>query len=94
MSANILYQSIGIIHSPFKTVEGMPIQPCGAESVHGRVEIDNAYVAGLKDLDGFSHIILVYHLHLVKGYTLDVVPFLDTRPHGVFATRAPKRPTP
>ena len=94
MSDYILYQPIGIIHSPFKTVEGIPIQPCGAEGVQGSIEIDDEYVAGMKDLNDFSHIILVYHLHLVKGYSLDVVPFLDSRSHGVFATRAPKRPNP
>jgi len=94
MSDYIVYQSIGTIHSPLKTVEGMPIQPCGAAGVQGSIEVDETYLAGLRGLSGFSHAILVYHLHLVTGYALEVVPFLDTRRHGVFATRAPKRPNP
>lgn len=50
------------------------------------------FARGLQDLDGFSHIILIYHFHLSKGYSLTVKPFLDDIPRGVFATRAPKRP--
>jgi tRNA-Thr(GGU) m(6)t(6)A37 methyltransferase TsaA len=56
--------------------------------------IQKEYVEGLKDLDGFSHIILLYHFHLSRGYSLTVKPFLDDKLHGVFATRAPKRPNP
>jgi tRNA (adenine37-N6)-methyltransferase len=48
----------------------------------------------LRDLDGFSHVIVIYHLHLVHGHELTVVPFLDHVPHGIFATRSPKRPNP
>jgi len=81
-----------MIHSPFKDVNGMPIQPAAAEGVQGSVEIESDYVAGLKDIEGFSHIILVYHFHLSKGYSLVVKPFLDDKSHGVFATRAPRRP--
>ena len=85
---------IGIIRTPYKQVEGMPIQPAGAAGVEGTVEIVDDYVPGLKDLDGFSHIILLYHFHQGEGYDLTVVPFLDHRPHGLFATRAPRRPNP
>ena len=88
----IRYRPIGVIHSPFKRVEGVPIQPKGAAGIRGTVEVFPEFVKGLKDLEGFSHIILVYHFHRVSGYQLEVVPFLDRRPHGVFATRAPKRP--
>jgi tRNA (adenine37-N6)-methyltransferase len=91
---NIIYQPIGIIYSPFKTIEGMPIQPCGAKGVQGTIEIHEEFAAGLNGLNNFSHIILIYHLHLSKGYSLNVVPFLDKASHGVFATRAPKRPNP
>ena len=90
----IKYDPIGIIHSPFDEIEGMPIQPCAATGVRGTVEIKCEYAGGLKDIDGFSHIILIYHLHLSKGFSLEVVPFLDDHPRGVFATRAPKRPNP
>jgi len=91
---NINFQSIGIIHSPFKTLEGMPIQPAGARGVKGTVDIFNDFCAGLKDLDGFSHIFLLYYFHESRGYQLNVVPYMDTEPRGLFATRAPKRPNP
>ena len=85
----IKYQAIGIIHSPFKDVAGMPIQPAGAAGVAGTVEVFDTFSAGLQDLDGFSHIILLYHFHCIHGYRLRVVPFLDSQPRGLFATRAP-----
>lgn len=88
----IEYQPIGIIHTPFTEPDGMPIQPASAAGVAGRVEVFAQYRDGLRDLDGFSHIILLYHFHRSRGFTLRVVPFLDTRPRGVFATRAPRRP--
>ena len=90
----IVYQPIGTIHSPFQTIQGMPIQPAGAKGVQGTVEINPEYVDGLQDLEGFSHIILIYHFHLSKGYSLKVKPFMDENLRGVFATRAPKRPNP
>ncbi len=90
----IVYQPIGTIHSPFQTVQGMPIQPAGAKGVQGTIEINPEYVDGLQDLKGFSHIILIYHFHLSRHYSLKVKPFLDDKPRGVFATRAPKRPNP
>jgi tRNA-Thr(GGU) m(6)t(6)A37 methyltransferase TsaA len=88
----IRYKPIGIIHSPFKKIKGMPIQPTGAKGVLGTVKIKPEYVAGLKDIEGFSHIILIYHFHLSEGYSLEVKPFMDDNLHGVFATRAPRRP--
>ncbi|EKQ55219.1 MAG: putative methyltransferase, YaeB/AF_241 family [Methanobacterium sp. Maddingley MBC34] len=88
------YNPIGIIHSPFKDLHGMPIQPIGARGVKGQIELNEDYVPGLKDLDGFSHIILIYHFHLSEGYSLEVKPFLDRVKRGIFATRAPKRPNP
>ena len=72
----------------------MPIQPRGAKGTKGIIDIDPKYVGGLKDLQGFSHIILLYQFHLSRGFSLTVTPFLDTHSHGVFATRAPRRPTP
>ena len=88
----INYKPIGIVHSPFKEPRGTPIQPSAARNVEGTVEIFPEYVKGLKDLEGFSHIILIYHLHLSKKYSLEVIPFMDTKLRGVFATRAPSRP--
>lgn len=90
----ITYQPIGVIHSPFTQIEGMPIQPAGGRGIQGKVEIFPEFQAGLSDLGGFSHIILLYHLHRARGYRLTVTPFLDDRSRGVFATRAPKRPNP
>jgi len=72
----------------------MPIQPVGAAGVKGTVEVFEDFHTGLKDLDGFSHIILLYHFHLSRSFNLHVVPFLDSESRGLFATRAPKRPNP
>ena len=90
----IVYTPIGIIHSPFRELQGMPIQPAGAVGVKGTVEVFENFQAGLADLDGFSHIILLYHLHRSRGLNLHVVPFLDSKLRGLFATRAPRRPNP
>ena len=90
----IEFTPIGIIHSPFMEPEGMPIQPVGAVGVKGTVEVFKGFHSGLEDLDGFSHIILLYHFHRSHGFDLRVVPFMDSRKRGLFATRAPKRPNP
>lgn len=89
---NIIYKPIGIIHSPFESVEGIPIQPAAATGVLGTVELFTDFTGGLKDLEGFSHVVLIYHFHLSEGYQLEVKPFLDSNKRGVFATRAPRRP--
>jgi tRNA-Thr(GGU) m(6)t(6)A37 methyltransferase TsaA len=88
----VTYRPIGVIRSPFVDTEGMPIQPSGAQGVTGKVELEPEFADGLKDLNGFSHIILIYHFHLSKGQSLEVKPFLDDALRGVFATRAPRRP--
>ncbi len=90
----IKYKPIGVIHSPFRQAKGTPIQPRSAEGVKGTVEMFPEYIDGLKDLDEFSHIILVYHFHLSRQPSLVVKPFMDDETHGVFATRAPSRPNP
>ena len=88
----IEFHPIGVIHSPFKEPHGMPIQPAAGVGVEGRIEVFEEFQGGLKDLDGFSHIILLYHLHRSRGFKLEVTPFLDTEKRGLFATRAPNRP--
>ena len=89
----IAFEPIGIIHTPFKTRENMPIQPSGAKGIKGTIEINTEFVEGLKDLDGFSHIFLIYHFHKTdKEPNLTVKPFLDTESRGLFSTRAPNRP--
>jgi len=90
----IIYRPIGIIHSPFIEPKGTPIQPSAAKGIEGMVEVFPPYEKGLKDIEGFSHIILIYHFHLSKSYTLEVKPFMDDKLHGLFATRAPARPNP
>ncbi len=90
----IIFKPIGKIISPFRSINEMPIQPAGAKGIQGKVIIFSEFAEGLKDLDGFSHIILLYHFHRVKESNLTVIPFLDSKPRGVFATRAPKRPNP
>ncbi|MBE0425977.1 MAG: tRNA (N6-threonylcarbamoyladenosine(37)-N6)-methyltransferase TrmO [Nitrospirae bacterium] len=90
----IIYRQIGIIHTPYKNIKGMPIQPAGARGIKGTIELNPDYVEGIQDLDGFSHIILIYHFHLSKDYSLKVKPFMDDTLRGVFATRSPRRPNP
>lgn len=91
---SITFRPIGVVRSPFTDPVGMPIQPGGARGVRGEVEVDPAFAAGLADLEEFSRIILLYAFHRSEGYRLRVVPFLDDCEHGVFATRAPRRPNP
>ncbi|WP_371372420.1 tRNA (N6-threonylcarbamoyladenosine(37)-N6)-methyltransferase TrmO [Sporomusa aerivorans] len=88
----ISYKPIGIIRSPFKEPKGTPIQAAAAADVAGIIEVGPEYAAGLKDIAGFSHLILLYHFHLVREPSLVVKPFLDNEPHGIFATRSPARP--
>ena len=90
----ILVRPIGYVRTPWSDPAGMPIQPAGAEGVRGTVEVYPEYCEGLADLTGFSRLILVYLFHRSEGYSLRVVPFLDDRERGVFATRAPRRPNP
>lgn len=88
------FSPIGTIRSPFREVKGMPIQPAGAGRFEGRVVVDKPYEAGLADIEGFSHIILIYVFHQASGFSLSVKPFLDTQERGLFSTRAPRRPNP
>jgi tRNA-Thr(GGU) m(6)t(6)A37 methyltransferase TsaA len=90
----IKYKPIGIIHSPFKEPKGTPIQPAGAKGTDGTVEIFPEYAEGLKDIEGFSYIILLYHFHLSKVSALLAKPYMNNEMHGVFAMRGPSRPNP
>jgi len=91
MKMNFVMKPIGVIHSPFK--EKAPIQP-GFSNEIGKVAVFEEYCDGLKDLEGFSHVILVYLFHKSRGYSLRVKPYLDEGKKGLFATRAPRRPNP
>ncbi len=92
MGSIIEYRSIGVIRTPFREPKGTPIQPPGGRGIQGTVEILQEFVEGLKDLGGFSHIILIYHFHLVRKRELVEKPFMDDSSHGVFAIRSPGRP--
>jgi tRNA (adenine37-N6)-methyltransferase len=86
------YEPIGLVHTPFTRADQTPIQPYRSRA-EGRVELFPELEPGLRDLEGFSHIILVYFFHqAAPGYELVVTPFLDEKEHGLFATRYPRRP--
>ena len=94
----VRYDPIGVIHTPFDSLEGMPLQPPGANETRGTLELDARFESGLGDLAGFSHCVLLYQFHAgtadQQSAALEVEPYLDTRSRGVFATRAPRRPNP
>jgi len=94
MVQEITYRPIGIIHSPYREAAKTPIQPKYAPGVRAQIEIFPEYIEGLKDLDGFSHIYLIYHFHEASSPKLRVVPYLDEVERGIFSTRAPNRPNP
>nr|WP_319509315.1 tRNA (N6-threonylcarbamoyladenosine(37)-N6)-methyltransferase TrmO [uncultured Draconibacterium sp.] len=85
---------IGTIFTPHKTIANIPIQAIGAKDYIGIIGLESHLTAALEGLEGFSNLILLYHLHRIDGYKLKVKPFMDDKEHGVFATRSPKRPSP
>ncbi len=84
---------IGVIHSPYKNVGECPNQSYKSKEI-AEVEVFEAYEEGLDGIEGFSHIIIVFLFHKLKGYSLSVRPFYDDHLRGVFATRSPRRPNP
>jgi len=88
----ITYEPIGIIRTPFKEQANTPIQGVFAPDSKGEIEVFSNYADGLKDITGFSHLILLYHFHLSNDYTLQTKPFLDNESKGIFAIRHFKRP--
>jgi len=91
---NLELKPIGLIHSPHHEAKGAPIQPRWAASVEGTVEVFPEFAAGLRDLNGFERIWLLYWCDRARPAQLEVVPYRDTQTRGVFATRAPSRPNP
>ncbi len=87
----IIYKPIGKIRTRFGKPEGIPIQPPGAEGITGKIELMPEYKKGLEDLEGFSHLILLYHCHLAGECSLLNKPFMEDKEHGIFAIRAPSR---
>ncbi|MDR5657325.1 tRNA (N6-threonylcarbamoyladenosine(37)-N6)-methyltransferase TrmO [Halodesulfurarchaeum sp. HSR-GB] len=92
-STGSTFQPIGTIHSPYSEESGMPIQGAFSDAM-GVVDLDEAYVDGLLDIEGFSHLVLLYQFHAAESYDLQPQPFMEDTTHGVFATRAPRRPNP
>ena len=90
----IIMESIATVRSPFCSLVDMPVQPKGAKDVYATIEFKKEYQTGLKDLEGFSHLYLLYYFHKVKEHALEVIPFNDitNTPRGVFATRTPMHP--
>jgi len=91
---NFNLKQIATINSPFCNLVNMPVQPKGAKDTYATIEFRDEFKEGLKDLDGFSHLYLIYYFHKVKEHKLSVVPFNDksNTPRGVFATRTPMHP--
>jgi tRNA-Thr(GGU) m(6)t(6)A37 methyltransferase TsaA len=89
---NFSFQSIGVVHSEFDTPQGTPIQAAANDSASGTIEIFPDFHQGLQDLEGFEYIYVLYVFDRAAESTLLVQPFLDKNSHGVFATRAPRRP--
>jgi tRNA (adenine37-N6)-methyltransferase len=89
-----IYRPIGIVHSPHAAAGHSLPQRLSRRGVEGTVEVFPDFLEGLRDLDGFSHVVLLCHLHESKGYSLAVTPPGEVVTHGVFATRSPRRPNP
>jgi tRNA (adenine37-N6)-methyltransferase len=87
-------RAIGVIYTPHRDASGTPIQPAYAAGTRGTVTLNAAYRDALADLEGFERIWLIYHFDRARVWQVRVVPFLDTTPRGLFATRAPARPNP
>jgi tRNA-Thr(GGU) m(6)t(6)A37 methyltransferase TsaA len=90
----IVYRPIGYVASPHAELDGMPLQPIADESGESTIELSETHRGCLADLDGFSHVWVVAHLHESLGWDATVPAFLDDRAHGTFATRSPRRPNP
>ena len=84
---------IGVIHSSYKTPAECPRQASKSVQI-AEIEVFEEYAGGLKDIDGFSHIVVLYWLHKSQGHSLLVVTPWDAKPHGFFTTRSPRRPNP
>ena len=89
---DIVVRPIGVVRSPHRTAIGTPIQPVYAEECEGEVIVDEEFAPALADIEGFERIWLIYWLDRAEPFRPRVVPYRDTREHGLFATRSPCRP--
>ncbi len=87
------FEPVGVVHSPYKEKKDAPIQPRFSDT-EGEIEIFEEFADGLKDIDGFSHIWVLFEFHRSEGFDLHVRPYLDDELRGVFACRTPRRPNP
>ena len=93
MTDKITLEPIGIIHSPYqKKEENIPIQGTFKPEGVGTIEVYEEYAEGLTDIEGFSHLLIVYFFHKSKDFSLLAKPFLEDKLHGIFAIRSPHRP--
>jgi tRNA-Thr(GGU) m(6)t(6)A37 methyltransferase TsaA len=92
VTEQIIMNPIGVIHSPYKEPKDIPIQGIFKNDVEGRVQLEEKYVKGLRDLDGFSHAIFIYYFHKSQKEKIEGKPFLEQNTHGIFAIRSPHRP--
>ncbi len=88
----IQIKPIGVIHTPCREPKDIPIQGIFKSDMEGWIELAEKYQTGLKDLDGFSHAILIYYFHRSAEERLTGKPFLEDKTHGIFAIRSPHRP--
>jgi len=94
MEQSFSFKPIGILHTPFKTKEGVPIQGVFDLEAKGRAELFKEYEPGLQDIEGFSNLILIYVFHRSTSYDLVCRPYMEEQVRGLFAIRAPRRPNP
>ena len=90
----VVYRPVGVVVSPHHDLDGMPLQPIADAEGASRIEVFEPHRGCLDDLDGFSHLWVLSHLHETTGWDPAVATFLDDRTHGTFATRSPRRPNP
>jgi len=90
----ITLSPIGTVRSPYTATSQIPKGPGATHDAEGVLEIRPEYAAGLLDVEGFSHLFVLWIFHRAEGYDLVGRPPVDDRPHGVFATRSPRRPNP
>ena len=88
----IILEPIGIIHSPYKESKDIPIQGVFKSEVEAWIELKDKYINGLKDLDQFSHAIIIYYFHKSEREDVEGRPYLEQEKHGIFAIRSPHRP--
>jgi tRNA-Thr(GGU) m(6)t(6)A37 methyltransferase TsaA len=91
---DITMRLIGAVRTPFSETAQIPKGPHARHDADGIIEVEPKFEAGLQDIEGFSHLYVLWLFHRVDGYDLSAHPPSDDRPHGVFATRSPRRPSP